>query len=32
MTDRGLVPRAARAVGMSFPALIENFVRTATDT
>ena len=29
MTDRGLVPRAAAAVGISFPALIEGLIRTA---
>ncbi|MHC5011828.1 MAG: D-alanine--D-alanine ligase family protein [Planctomycetota bacterium] len=30
MTDRGLVPRAAKEIGMSFPALIDNLVRTAS--
>lgn len=29
MTEQSLVPRAAREIGMSFPALVENLLRTA---
>lgn len=29
MTEQSLVPRAAREIGMSFPALVENLIRTA---
>jgi hypothetical protein len=29
MTERGLVPRAARGIGLDFEALVERLVRTA---